>query len=139
MASSGMLRRVAPVRTNVSEEHSSSFIGVTRIGELGTTLAVTSNFVFLRSMRWLLVTASLVPSSPILVTLMKEALSFSETSVLKGLHGVRSQKTPFFIATAVKTPKSYISSGKYSIICKVKYFLQYSVQYYCHSTCHLRV
>jgi hypothetical protein len=30
----------------------------------------------------LLVTASIVPSSPILVTLMKEALSSSETSVL---------------------------------------------------------
>jgi hypothetical protein len=32
--------------------------------------------------RQLLVTASVVPSSPILVPLMKEALSFSETSVL---------------------------------------------------------
>jgi hypothetical protein len=38
--------------------------------------------VFLRSVRRLLVTASVVPSSPILVTLMKEALNFSETSVL---------------------------------------------------------
>jgi hypothetical protein len=35
-----------------------------------------------RSMRRLLDTASVVPSSPILVTLMKEALSSSETSVL---------------------------------------------------------
>jgi hypothetical protein len=43
MASSGMLRRVALVRTEVSEELSTSFIRVTRIGELGTTLAVTSN------------------------------------------------------------------------------------------------
>jgi hypothetical protein len=32
--------------------------------------------------RWLLVTASVVPSSPILVTLMKEVLRSSETSVL---------------------------------------------------------
>jgi hypothetical protein len=32
--------------------------------------------------RRLLVTASVVPSSPILVTLMKEALSYSETSLL---------------------------------------------------------
>jgi hypothetical protein len=39
---------------------------MTRIGELGTTLAVTI----------------VVPSSPILVTLMKEALGSSETSVL---------------------------------------------------------
>jgi hypothetical protein len=37
---------------------------------------------FLRSLRRLLVTASVVTSSPILVTLMKEALSSSETSVL---------------------------------------------------------
>jgi hypothetical protein len=51
MASSGMLRRVALVRTDVSEELS-------------------------------LVQASVVPSSPILVTLMKEALSSSETSVI---------------------------------------------------------
>jgi hypothetical protein len=39
--------------------------------------------VFLRSVRRLLVTAS-VPSSPSLVTLMKEALSSSETSVITG-------------------------------------------------------
>jgi hypothetical protein len=38
-------------------------------------------FVFLRSVRRLLVIASVVPSSPILVTLMKEALRSSETSV----------------------------------------------------------
>jgi hypothetical protein len=38
-----MLRRVALVRTEVSEEPSSYFIRVTRIDELGTTLAVTSN------------------------------------------------------------------------------------------------
>jgi hypothetical protein len=98
-----MLRRLVLVRTDVSEELSASFIMVTRIGELGTTLAVTSNrhtprrnrflvtasvvpsspnLVFLRSVRRLLVTASVVPSSPIRVTLMKEALRSSETSVL---------------------------------------------------------
>jgi hypothetical protein len=38
-----MLRRVALVKTEVSEELSASIIRVTRIGELGTTLAVTSN------------------------------------------------------------------------------------------------
>jgi hypothetical protein len=70
MASSGMLRRVAFVRTDVSEKLSASFIRVT-ISELGTTLAVTNNGH----------TASIVPSSPILVTLMDE-LSSSETSVL---------------------------------------------------------
>jgi hypothetical protein len=39
-------------------------------------------FVFFRSVRRLLVTASVVPSSPSLVTLMKEALSSSEMLVL---------------------------------------------------------
>jgi hypothetical protein len=43
MPSSGMLHRVALVRTEVSEKLSASFIKVTRIGELGITLAVTSN------------------------------------------------------------------------------------------------
>jgi hypothetical protein len=38
-----MLGCVDLVRTDVSEELSASFIRVTRIGELGTTLAVTSN------------------------------------------------------------------------------------------------
>jgi hypothetical protein len=42
MATSRMLRRVALVRTDVSELLSASFIRVTRIGELGTTLAVTT-------------------------------------------------------------------------------------------------
>jgi hypothetical protein len=68
-----MLRRVVLVRINVSEELSASYIRVTRIGELGTTLA---------SVRQFLVTASVVPSSPSLVTPMKEALSSSDTSVL---------------------------------------------------------
>jgi hypothetical protein len=56
MLSFGMLRRVALVRTDVSEDA--------------------------RSVRRLLVTASVVPSSPILVTLKKEALISSETSIL---------------------------------------------------------
>jgi hypothetical protein len=51
-----MLRRVAFVRSDVS--------------------------VFIPSVRRLLVTASVVPSLPILVTLMKKALNFSELSVL---------------------------------------------------------
>jgi hypothetical protein len=38
-----MLRRVDLVRTDVSEESSTSIIRVTRIGEVGTALAVTNN------------------------------------------------------------------------------------------------
>jgi hypothetical protein len=82
MASSGMLRRVVLVITEVSEELIASIIRVTIIGDLGTTLAVISNRAFPRSVRRLLVTASVVPSSLNLLTLMMEALSSSETSVL---------------------------------------------------------
>jgi hypothetical protein len=39
MASSGMLRRLALVRTDISEDLC-AFIRVARIGELGTTLVV---------------------------------------------------------------------------------------------------
>jgi hypothetical protein len=78
-----MLRRVALVGTYVSDERSASFIRVTRIGELRRTLAVTSNLRMMRRNTKLasVVRASVIPSSPILVTLM-EALSASETSVL---------------------------------------------------------
>jgi hypothetical protein len=78
---------VALVRTDDLVELSAYFFRVTRIGELGTTLGVTRNrrtlvLVFLRSVCRLLVTAGVFPSSPILVTLMKEVLGSSETSVL---------------------------------------------------------
>jgi hypothetical protein len=43
MATSEMLRRVALVRTDILEELCASFLRVTRIGELGIMLAVTSN------------------------------------------------------------------------------------------------
>jgi hypothetical protein len=75
MTSSGVLRRVALVRTDGSEELSSTFIRVTRIVELGT-LAV-------------------VPSSSIPVTLIKEALSSPKRRLLQEPHGVTSRKTPF--------------------------------------------
>jgi hypothetical protein len=64
MPSYETLRRVALVRTDVLEEHSASIIRVTRIGELE-----------------LLVTANIILSSPILVTLRME-LSSSKTLVL---------------------------------------------------------
>jgi hypothetical protein len=43
MASPGMLRYVALVGTGVSKELGAFIIRVTKIGDLGTTLAVTSN------------------------------------------------------------------------------------------------
>jgi hypothetical protein len=79
-----MLRRVALLRTNASGVLSVFISRVTRIGELGTTQSATSNrrTLFLRSVRRLLVAACVFPCSPILVTLMKEALGSSETSIL---------------------------------------------------------
>jgi hypothetical protein len=74
-----MLRGVTLVRTEVSEERITSIIKVTRISKLGTTLAVTNNR---SSVLQLFVTANVVIGSPILVTLMMKAISFSETSVL---------------------------------------------------------
>jgi hypothetical protein len=70
-----MLRRVARVRTEVSEELSASISRVTRISELGT-------LVILRSVCRLPVNTNVVILSPILATLMMEALSSSQTSVL---------------------------------------------------------
>jgi hypothetical protein len=78
-----MLRRVALVRTDVSEELSASFIRMTRIGELRTMLAVTSNRRTLRrNMR---------------------CYVLPKHRFLQEPQDVTSQKTPFFIVTAVKT------------------------------------
>jgi hypothetical protein len=78
-----MFRRVALIRTDVSVELSASLIRLTRIGELGTPLAETNNRRTVRrnTVCRLLVTASVVPSSPILITLMMEMLSSYKTSV----------------------------------------------------------
>jgi hypothetical protein len=98
MSSSEVLRRVALVATEVSKEHIASIITVTRIGELGTTLTVTNNrntlLIFLRSVRLLLVTANVVPSSPILVTLMMEAIRSSHYHL--GLHGLFRDSFTFY-------------------------------------------
>jgi hypothetical protein len=67
MPFSEMLRRIALERTDVSEECSASMIRLTRIGGLGTTLAVTSNQSTLRRN---------------IVILMMEVLRSSETTVL---------------------------------------------------------
>jgi hypothetical protein len=82
-----MLRRVVLVRTDVSEELSTSFIRLTRICELATTLDVSSNRRTLRSRK--------VPPKRLF---LQEPL------------GVTSQKTPFFIVTAVKTSNLTLTS-----------------------------
>jgi hypothetical protein len=82
MPSSGILRRVIVVRTDVSDQRVASIIEVTRIGDLVTSLII----VFLQSVPRLVVTAN-VPRSPILVTVMTESICCSE--------GVTTRKTAF--------------------------------------------
>jgi hypothetical protein len=66
---------VALITTDVSEERIGSIIVMTRIAMVGM-LAV-------RSLLRLLVTPNVVPSSPILVTLMMETVHYTETSVFR--------------------------------------------------------
>jgi hypothetical protein len=73
-----MLYRVARVRTDGSAERSASVIRMTRIGELGTTLAVISNRRLGKKYK-----VSKVPP---------------KRRFLQEPQGVTSQKTPFFKA-----------------------------------------
>jgi hypothetical protein len=93
MAPSGMLRRVALVRTNVSKELSASIMSVTRIGELRSKLEFTVN----------------VLSSPILVNLIMEALSSSETSVTTRATRRNIPEDAIFHSYGRKILKSYIN------------------------------
>jgi hypothetical protein len=79
---------VALVRTDVSEELSASFIRVTRIGELGTTLAVTSNWCMLRRILGPLLfllnindLPNIIKSESIPIHLLKIPILLSQTTV----------------------------------------------------------
>jgi hypothetical protein len=86
MPSSEMLRRVALVRTDISEDSRSFIIRVTGIGELRTTLAITSNRPTLQKRN----------------LFFKNAVLREEKPGEKP-HGATSQKAAFFIGTAAKT------------------------------------
>jgi hypothetical protein len=92
-----MLRRVALVRSDVSEEPGASILRVTRIGALGT----------------MLVAATVVPSSPSLVTLTKEALGSSETSVLTTASRYNIQEDTILHIYRRENLKSYIALSKF--------------------------
>jgi hypothetical protein len=73
----------------------------------------------------LLVATCVGPSSPIIVSLMKEALGSPKRRFLQEPHGVTSQKTPFFIVTALKTSNLTIkrecwNSGSIGLMQKYK-------------------
>jgi hypothetical protein len=81
MPSFGMLHCVTLVRTDVLEKRIASIIRVRRLGQLGTTLAITSN----------------------LSTLQRNICNSDDGDDIFFRSDVTSQKTTFFIVTAVKT------------------------------------
>jgi hypothetical protein len=76
-----MLHHVTLVRTDVSEEPSASFIRVTRIEELGTTLAATSNRRRLRASVPLMIYDQI--SSQTLVLKIATGLKIPEDTILQ--------------------------------------------------------
>jgi hypothetical protein len=105
MPSSGMLRCMAFVRTDVSEERSCSIIRVTIISELEKTVTVSiyqlllrrnTHIEFLRSMSQLLVTGNVVLSSLILFPMMRMPYVPPKRRFLQEPQGVTSQKAALF-------------------------------------------
>jgi hypothetical protein len=101
-----MLRRVALVRTDVSEELSASFISVTSIRELGTTLAVTSNR---------------------LAVTMMEALSSSETSVLTRATWRNIPEDAILHSHRRENFKFYIVQVFWNVMCCLAYRCRHSI------------
>jgi hypothetical protein len=76
--------------------------------------------VYCDSVCWLLVTDGVAPSSPILVTLMKEALSSSETSVLTRATRRNIPEDTIIHSHRHENLKSYITVIGFHIITNTK-------------------
>jgi hypothetical protein len=98
MPSSGMLRRVAHEITDVSGESSSSIITI-------------------RSVRRLLVTANVFPSSQIFVFLTMEAKGSTETSVLARVTQHNIPEDGILHSHLCKNLKSYIKLEMFHVTC----------------------
>jgi hypothetical protein len=92
MLSSGVLRHVTLIRTNVSKEYITSIVRVTRIGKLGT-LTITSNQSMLQHAN----ADSCHPDG------IGDMFLLPKHQFLQEPHSVTSQKTAFFIVTSVKS------------------------------------
>jgi hypothetical protein len=107
MPSSGMRCPVAFLRTDFSGEHIVPIIRVERINYLGTTLAVTSNFI---------VIANIVPSKLIPFTLIMEAKHSSEMLVLTRTTQCHTLEDGILLGHRREDIKSCISTSKVCVI-----------------------
>jgi hypothetical protein len=85
----------------------------------------------MRSVRRLLVTAN-VPSSPILATLMMEALRFSETSVLTRAPQRKIPEYGILLSHRREYLKSCNIYEDFMFLCAVCMFCSYSLPWYDH-------
>jgi hypothetical protein len=114
---------VGLVRINISEEHITSIIRVTRIGEIGTKpehaawfscLLLWTLFLARRVLQFI-VNANFVPSAPILVTPMIQTIHSSDTSVLTKVTWYNIPEDAVLHSLRCEHLKSYIALTGWSL------------------------